>query len=511
MDAGTLTVDPSDSVKRLQRVMIDSSWGQVPVVDPANGEIVGIVTRTDLLKNLMQEDGLPERGGVQNQLEATLPIPMLRLLKIVAEEAELQKSALYIVGGFVRDLLLGVSGFDFDMVVEGDAIGLGDGLAKKYGGRISSHRRFGTAKWNLDLTHSGLIETLGQDDIDPSMIPGTLDLVSARTEFYTYPTALPSVQKSSIKLDLHRRDFSINTLAIRLDGHHYGELQDHWGGGRDLRNGFIRVLHSLSFVDDPTRMLRAVRLEQRLDFSIEPRTLELLHEALPLLDRVSGERIRNELEQVFHEREYQRILERLRVLGLLEAINDSLNWDSWLVERVSTAHDFVPLEPWKVERIPPVELLIYALLMLRVEEDKVRAFCNRLHFSVTMRNTIIDANRLGKHLPALCKSGKPSEFVSLFSDVNEDALFAVWIGMKEQDDCRWALETFLSEWRYITPRSTGDTLRELGLPPSPAYREILGELRRAWLDGEVTNFEQEQGLLKELVEKLQDDRSSTQL
>jgi tRNA nucleotidyltransferase (CCA-adding enzyme) len=511
MDAGSLTVTPSDSVKRLQRLMIDSSWGQVPVVDPVNDEIVGIVTRTDLLKNLIQEDGFPERGGVQNQLEEALPIPMLKLLKIVAAEAELQKSALYIVGGFVRDLLLGVSGYDFDMVVEGDAIGLGDGLAKKYGGRISSHRRFGTAKWNLDLKHSGLGETLGQVDIDPSILPGTLDLVSARTEFYTYPSALPSVERSSIKLDLHRRDFSVNTLAIRLDGHHYGELLDHWGGGRDLRDGFIRVLHSLSFVDDPTRMLRAVRLEQRLDFSIEPRTLELLHEAIPLLDRVSGERIRNELEQVFHEKEYQRIMERLRELGLLKGISDSLNWDTWLAERVSAAQDFMPDEAWKVERVPSIELIIYALLMLRVEVEEIRAFCNRLHLPVTMRNTIIDANKLGKKLPALCKKGVPSEFVSLIGDASEGAIFAVWIGMMDQDDCRWALETFLTEWRYITPKSTGDTLRELGVPPSPAYRDILGELRSAWLDGELTNSEQEEELLKKLVEKVQDDRSSTQL
>lgn len=511
MDAGKLTIDPSDSVKKLQRVMIDSSWGQVPVVDPESGEIVGIVTRTDLLKNLMQEDGVPELEGIQTKLEDALPELTLGLLKLVAEGAQSQNSALYIVGGFVRDLLLGEPGVDFDLVVEGDAIGLGNGLAEKYGGRISSHRRFGTAKWKLDPSHPGILEALGQDEIDHIEFPDIIDLVSARTEFYTYPTALPSVQKSSIKLDLHRRDFSVNTLAIRLDGNHYGELQDHWGGGRDLRDGVIRVLHSLSFVDDPTRMLRAVRLEQRLGFSIEPRTLELLYEAVPLLDRVSGERIRNELEQALHEEKYQRIFERLKELGLLERIHPALTWEPWLEERTSLAHEFKVLKHWKIESSPPVELIIYALFMLRVPTDSARAFCDRLHFPTSMRSVIIDANKLACRLPSLCTSGAPSEFVSVFDSVQEEALFAIWIGMKDQDECRTALDNYLSEWRYIHPKSTGDSLRKLGLPPSPAYRQILFKLRAAWLDGEVTTYEQEKKYLSELVEDSKNDDNSTQL
>jgi tRNA nucleotidyltransferase (CCA-adding enzyme) len=508
MDAGTLSVYPSDSVKRLQQLMIDSSWGQVPVVDPQSDEIIGIVTRTDLLKNLTQEQGSPERGGIEHKLESVLPDPVLRLLKIVADEAEMQKSALYIVGGFVRDLLLSIPGADFDLVVEGDAISLGEGLVQKYGGRVSSHRRFGTAKWNLEHSHNGLQNALGLGEIEPDVIPNVLDLVSARTEFYTYPTALPSVQKSSIKLDLHRRDFSVNTLAIRLDGHHYGELQDHWGGGRDLRDGFIRVLHSLSFVDDPTRMLRAVRLEQRLGFTIEPRTLELLHEALPLLDRVSGERIRSELEQVFHEGEYREALERLHELGLLESIHPSLTWDSWMEERISAVHEFSPPKNWKVQSSPSSILMIYALMMLRVEKEMARGFCNRLHFPAVMRKVILEANKLARRLPVLCVGGKPSEFVETFGDASEDALFAIWLGMQDQEECRIALSNYMSEWRYVSPRSTGDTLRELGLPPGPVYREILSKLRGAWLDGEITDPEQEVSLLNKLVKVFQDDSKS---
>jgi tRNA nucleotidyltransferase (CCA-adding enzyme) len=212
------------------------------------------------------------------------------LLTAIAQAAYEKRNALYIVGGFVRDLLLERPSLDFDLVVEGDAISLGRMLVKEYGGRITSHARFGTAKWFLADIRNTLVrdlrsdETANQDrELEPSDLPDYIDLISARTEFYTHPTALPTVQRGSIKLDLHRRDFTINTLALRLDGYHYGTLYDYWGGLNDLRQRLVRCLHSLSFVDDPTRMLRAIRFEQRFSFRIEERTLHLLTEALQLI------------------------------------------------------------------------------------------------------------------------------------------------------------------------------------------------------------------------------------
>ena len=200
------------------------------------------------------------------------------------------------MGGFVRDLLVERPSIDFDVVVEGDAISLGKAVSKKYGGRVATHQRFGTAKWQIADIRDRLAEKLGNEygqKVDACEFPDTLDLVSARREFYTHPTALPTVERGSIKLDLHRRDFTINTLAMRLDGNHYGELHDYWGGLADLHTGLVRVLHSLSFVDDPTRILRAIRFEQRFGYKIGDRTLELLTAALPLLDRVSGDRLRH--------------------------------------------------------------------------------------------------------------------------------------------------------------------------------------------------------------------------
>ncbi len=145
--------------------------------------------------------------------------------------------AVYIVGGIVRDLILERPSLDFDMVVEGDAIALAKALAKTYGGRIVAHGRFGTAKWWTDAACARRWQSACSTGagLNPADLPDSLDLISARTEFYDYPTALPTVERSSIKLDLHRRDFTINTMAIRLDGRHYGDLYDYWGGLNDLK------------------------------------------------------------------------------------------------------------------------------------------------------------------------------------------------------------------------------------------------------------------------------------
>ena len=496
MDAGIHAVTPGDSINQLQKIMIESGWGQVPVVDAQDGAIIGIVTRTDLIKNLQDREMLPGKIEFEKQLEEALPKPKLHLLKQIASEAEVRSAALYIVGGFVRDLLLGVPNVDFDLVVEGDAIQLTNGLVLKYGGRLSSHRRFGTAKWRLDPNHPGLQEHLGAELDD---LPATLDLVSARTEFYTHPTALPSVHRSSIKLDLHRRDFSINTLAIRLDGHHYGELLDHWGGVRDLRDRQIRVLHSLSFIDDPTRILRAVRLEQRLGFAIEPRTFELLRAAQPLLARVSGERVRAEMLSIFQERLKVQTISRLDELGLLKGIHPKLTWHKDLEGIFIQLQDFTPLEKWKVESDPEQEVLHYALWMLQNKEDDIKSFCSRLHLPAAMSSAILDAHFLAETLPSLCAAGNPSQITELLDGRPQESIIALWLSMQDRTKCREAIDNYLEHWRFMLPETTGDILRELGLKPGPAYREILKALRSAVIDGQIKTAADEQKLLDELL------------
>ena len=276
MRAGEVFVTPGDSIETLRKVMTDHDWGQVPVLDPNTGELLGIVTRTDLIK---QWTGASPRTGetLEQRMAAGLPPRLLDWLRQAGVSAEELGYRLYAVGGFVRDLLLGVPNFDIDLVVEGDAIQLAQRLAERLGGRVRSHRRFGTAKWIVP-------DDLRAHRDGNGLLPASLDFVSARTEFYEHPTALPTVERSTIKQDLHRRDFTINTLAVRLDSERWGELLDFYGGKKDLDEGIIRVLHSLSFVEDPTRILRAARFEQRFGFTIEPRTERLIADARDLLD-----------------------------------------------------------------------------------------------------------------------------------------------------------------------------------------------------------------------------------
>ncbi len=484
MDAGEVMVRPGDSLQILQTRMTDSGWGQVPVVDN-EGEVIGIVTRTDFIKTLAPAETRTGARNLAARLEETLPPPRLDLIRRVAAQAAEQHMAIYIVGGFVRDLLLELPSQDFDIVIEGDAIALGKALGKKYGGRVTSHTRFGTAKWFVKESQLD----------DQEAFPDFLDLISARTEFYEHPTALPTVERGSIKLDLHRRDFTINTLALRLDGHHYGELHDYWGGLADIERGIVRVLHSLSFVDDPTRLLRAVRYEQRYGFAIESRTRQLMNEARPMLEKLSPERVRHELDRILDEPNWFEMLTRLDDLGLLEAIHPDLH---------APVAGFSPpaddeLASYQVPgMLPPKRTLAWLLWLTPAKSATIRALSRRLRFPAALTKLLLAVSKLRADLPALTGS-KPSGWVDRLEDVPELAVYAVSLSV--EGETRQALRNYLETWRHVKPNTTGYDLKELGLPPGPKYQNILRELRNAWLDGKIKSGEEENGLLERLLSK----------
>ena len=502
MEPGSVIVHPEDSVQHLQRLMIQHDWGQVPVADSATGEVIGIVTRTDLLRSLAGPAAGKPPASLAEEVERVLPPRRLALLHLVARQAEAAQAAIYVVGGFVRDLLLGQPSTDFDLVVEGDAIALARQLAHAYGGRVSSHGRFGTAKWRLDEAEARLWSALGAGGEAAGELPRSLDFVSARTEFYSHPTALPSVRLGSIKLDLHRRDFSINTLAIRLDGPAYGQLLDPWGGGEDLRQRKIRVLHSISFIDDPTRILRAVRLEQRLGFDIEPRTLRLMDEALTLLHRVSGERLRNELELTFQEPRRADILARLAQLGVLRAVHPALTWDDWLADRTAAAGSFQPLAAWRLETRPTLRELLYLLWLIRLDAESVDSALARFHMPLGTSRAIRTAALLWRTREGWSPPASASQVVSTFDEAPEESLVGVWLALGSGDPSRGNIERYLASYRFIQPTVTGQDLIALGLPPGPTYGRVLTALRHAWLDGTVTDPQAERRLLDSLLDRV---------
>jgi tRNA nucleotidyltransferase (CCA-adding enzyme) len=496
MEAGEYTVRPGDSIEVLQQRMMQSGWGQIPVVDDQNN-LIGIVTRTDLIKHWGQRPDDGRREDIARRMQAALSPGMWPLIQAIAHQAQQQGIGLYVVGGFVRDLLLDFPDHhDVDLVAEGDAIELVRALRENYGGDMRSHAQFGTAKWLLDesVAHALSVEFASAG------WPPFIDLVSARTEFYEEPSALPTVERSSIKQDLYRRDFTINTLAIRLSPGPFGELLDFWGGQRDLQNGLIRVLHSLSFVDDPTRMLRAVRLEQRLEFRIAPRTEELIRNTISLLDRVSGDRIRHELALILAEIEPLRALARLEQLGILQAIHPDLKIDEWLRAAFYAIRFARQNQPWEsLETFDNWMLTTFSLLTSRLPESELEHLGRRLQFSRVYLGHLHDARTAIALLPDLSRDQLPSVIVQWLEPLDEVGWLAAWTAAPNAL-ARDQITRFAREWRFVKPTIGGHELEKItGLKPGPVYGVLLGCLRRAWLDGEVATREQEEELLRHLI------------
>jgi tRNA nucleotidyltransferase (CCA-adding enzyme) len=504
MDAGSITIGPDEPLERLQQLMTDTGWGQIPVVE--NGEIVGIVTRTDLIKTLAPKQNSSGRQNLAGKLEANLPPARLALLKAVAEIAVSQQTALYIVGGFVRDLLLDRPSLDYDLVVEGDAIALGRALVRQYGGRTTTHRRFGTAKWKIGKIREQLAEKLGEQfgqTLDAQRFPETLDLVSARREFYTEPTALPIVERGSIKLDLHRRDFTINTLALRLDGNHYGAVHDYWGGLSDLQAGLVRVLHSLSFVDDPTRILRAVRFEQRFSYHIEPRTLELLESALGLLDRVSGDRIRHELNIMLEETAWEEMFDRLAELGVLIAIHPHLIWDEEAKERIRRVREKAAPANWAIKlsrsAFPYSLAISYLSWLIVLPPTAVRSIAGRLRIPLWLVEVLVTAIDFWQRFDEIANY-TPGQAVQAFDRQPHLSLLVCYL-LGENQPAKEKIAAYFERWQFVEPYTTGDDLRARDIPPGPHYRRILDTLRAAWLNGKIDQEEEEQALLEKLLDE----------
>lgn len=499
MESGAITVRPDDSIEVLQQRMMRSGWGQIPVVDD-DGRLLGIVTRTDLIKQWGQvTEDETQREAIRLRLQRVLAPATWRLLEVIAQQAQAQRVGLYLVGGFVRDLLLDIRNKDIDLVVEGEAFDLVSALQAAYGGDVRRHAQFGTAKWLLNGT---VARNLGVES-EPNGLPDAIDFVSSRREFYEEPTALPTVQRSSIKLDLQRRDFTINTLAIRLSPGPMGEILDFFGGQQDLKDGVIRVLHSLSFVDDPTRMLRAVRLEQRLGFQIEPRTEELIASALGMLDRVSGDRIRHEFAAILAESEPLRALSRLERLGILSQIHPELHVDEWVRGAFYALRYARENNPWpSLAEFDNWTLSTFALLTSRLPADELEALGRRLQFSRVYLNHLQDARSVIAQLPRLDGPLPPSEIVAILEPVGEVGWLVGWAAAPCAQ-VRTNIERFARQWRFVKPTLDGRALGEItGLKPGPVYKRLLDALRKAWLDGTVATAEQERELLARLVAEL---------
>jgi len=412
--------------------------------------------------------------NLARQIELYLPRQLLELVQDISRQAAKQKQRVYLVGGVVRDLFLGYPNFDLDLVVEGDAVKLAQQVAENNQSKLLAHRRFGTAKLRYENF--------------------TLDLATARKETYAKPGALPTVTPGTLKGDLLRRDFSINAMAISLASNDYGELVDPHQGKNDLEHRLIRILHPGSFSDDATRILRAVRYEQRLGFELEAQTAQLLKRDIPMLNTISGDRIRHELELIFKEKQPELAVRRLAELGVLQRISPLLKGDGWIAEKFDRAR--------RLKKSTQLPSLYFCLLIYSFSEKGIEQFLAHLNISAKLSRAMRDTLRLKTKLPFLDKpSLKPSEIYYLLREYEPVAIQANAIA-SDSSMIHRHLQLFLTKLRYVRTSFDGEELKRLGFSAGPEMGKVLQALHKAKLDGEVSTRADEKKLALSLAPKL---------
>jgi tRNA nucleotidyltransferase (CCA-adding enzyme) len=419
--------------------------------------------------------------NLARQIEQYLPRQLLELVQDISVQAAKRGQRVYLVGGVVRDLLLGDpslrSGprFDIDLVVEGDAVKLAQQVAEISQAKLLAHHRFGTAKLRYENF--------------------TLDLATARKETYAKPGALPAVIPGTLKDDLVRRDFSINAMAISLAASDYGELIDPHHGKNDLEHRLIRILHPGSFSDDATRILRAVRYEQRLGFELETQTAQLLKRDIPMLDTISGDRIRHELELIFKEKQPELVIKRLAELGVLPRISPFLKGDGGIAEKFDRAR--------RLKKPTQLPSLYFCLLIYSFSEKGIGQFLAQLNISAKLSRAMHDTLRLKTGLPLLDKpSLKPSDIYYLLREYEPVAIQANAIA-SESSTAQRNLQLFLTKLRYVRTALNGEELKRLGISAGPEMGKALQILHKAKLDGEVSTKADEKKLALSLAPKLE--------
>ncbi len=429
--------------------------------------------KTPLSCAIMRE--MPKTTNLASKLEAELPANLVILTRTAGSLADRQGQNLYLVGGVVRDLLLSKPNFDLDLVVEGDAIALAQHLvAKVKPTQVAIHPRFKTAK--LSWGKWGI------------------DFATARSETYAQPGALPTIKPSSIEDDLLRRDFTINAMAIRLNTTGYGELIDRYGGQSDLEHKLIRVLHKKSFIDDATRIWRGLRYEQRLDFQLEETTLKLLTRDIPMLDTISGDRIRYELECILGEALPEKALIRAGELGVLPKLHPALKANGWLVDKFKAARKLASPNP------PSVGLYL-ALLAYRLSGEECDELISTLRLSKSVGQIVRDTSTLKAKLKTLAYPELlPSYVYHILHDFSPLAIIASSLATTSPI-ARQHLEIYLHKLRYVKATLRGDDLLSLGFAPGPQVKEILERLHQAKLDGKAVTKQDEVTLVKEWLDK----------
>lgn len=499
------TLPVTATLRDITTVIVGARQRLVPIVS-GGSSVVGVVSRTDLINIFAQEPGrmnptdrAPKSRNMGRTMRDRLPKDVLDILEKAGALGRSRQTPVYVVGGFVRDLLLKTPNHDIDLVVEGDGIGFARTFAGVLGGRVRVHKKF--------LTSVVIFPGAGGKE-------ERVDVTTARLEYYESPAALPTVEHSSIKMDLYRRDFTINALAIRLDCEPMGEIVDFFGGQKDIRDRVIRVLHTLSFVEDPTRCLRAVRFEQRYHFRIGPATEKLIKNdvSLKLLDKLSPSRLFNEFEHICAEETAILCIRRLHELGILQAIHPQLSINPDRKEMlIRTAKVMAwyrllyideEMRPWLVYFLVLCSSLTYAVTL---------EVFRRLGIPPALKNEVLGCREKARSLRSSLKrltatpGFRVSALCAMLRPLPVEFVLYLMADM-EVPETRRALSRYITVWRTEKPGVDGSDLKKLGLAPGPAYGVILQRLLEAKLDGTAASPEEQLSLARELTGQAMDGR-----
>ncbi len=482
-----LTTWPDAPVAEVEKDMIENNQRFVTVL--SEDKIVGAVTRTDILRALYEDflrkskvsarEPVPGEAysgfgrSIGGLLKEKLPKHIYEFLVRAGEAGDELGIGVYLVGGCVRDMLRGDGNLDIDIVVEGDGISFARTLGKKTGSKITVHQKFGTAQVILP--------------------PLKIDVATARTEYYESPAALPKVETSSIKKDLYRRDFTINTLAVKLNKKDLGLLLDFFGGQRDLKDKVIRVLHNLSFVEDPTRAFRAIRFSERFGFKLTKHTENLIKLALRLniFEKLSGSRLYDELVLTFNETNPIKAVKRLGDYGLLKVIHPSLAFSSQLEAFLQSVHDTISwFELLFLDEPCEKGMLYLAALLYKLNNADRESALSRLAVPLKPREHILKTLHTAQ---GITKQLKPDSPVNIYHTLKDCDIEVILFNMALTQDSekKKAISRFLLELRHVRPLAKGDDLKKLGIQPGPVYSEIFGRILDEKLTGRLASKEEE--------------------
>jgi len=489
MSTEIATVPPEAEILEVQEKIIGNKQRILPVIQ--NDKIVGVITRTDLLTVLVQQSQLsgnkspdPFKQGVQkrtrnisNFMQERLSDRFMQTLYTIGQTAEDLTFNAFVIGGFVRDLFLYRANEDIDIVIEGDGILFARAYAAKFGARIHAHKAFGTAVIIFDDGFK-------------------IDVATARMEYYRSPAALPDVEMSSIKLDLFRRDFTINTLAIHLNPDKFGQLIDFFSAQKDLKDKAIRVLHNLSFVEDPTRVFRALRFEQRFDFTIGKLTANLIHNAVKMdfFKRLSGRRVFTELRLLLEEENPVPAIIRMQDFDLLKVLHPEIDLNKSAIELLNAVKSAISWHDLLFTEDSYERWSIYFMALIQpFDNETSREICSNLELAPRHEQLVCRHRIAAQRCVTAMEQKPPANDAELYHLLHghRTELILYMIAVTPSTAVKKAISKYYNVLRSTQPMLGGKDLIAMGLNPGPMFRPVLEALLDARLSGKVETRDDE--------------------